>query len=127
MARHFPFTFEEFQRTFDELFDTLLIEHWHAASPAKFGAAAAAPRDLGDRYEVRLEVGYIDADRVDIEAIEQRLRVRYPNETRGVAERSFSFIEPVDCTAVTAHLSGDALIVVLPKKGRTKRIRVSGS
>lgn len=120
MARNFPFTFEEFQRTFDELFDTLLIEHWHAAS-------AAAPRDLGDRYEVRLEVGYIDADRVDIEAIERRLRVRYPDETRGVAERSFSFIEPVDCAAVTAHLSGDAVIVVLPKKGRTKRIRVSGS
>ena len=125
MARHFPFTFEEFQRTFDELFDSLLIEQWRTAPAVE--SSAAVPRDLGDRYEVRLEIGYVEAERIDIEAIERRLRVRYPDEARGLAERSFSFSEPVDCTAVTAHLSGDALIVVLPKKGRTRRIRVSGS
>jgi HSP20 family molecular chaperone IbpA len=126
MARYFPFTFREFERTFDDLFDTLLIERWHSVSPHVGVAPNAAALDLGDRYEVRMGVGEADVSQIDIEVTDRHLRVRVPGETCSVQESSFSFSEPVDREAVKARLSEKVLEVVLPKRSRTKRIRVDG-
>jgi HSP20 family molecular chaperone IbpA len=122
----FAATLDEFGRTFDELFDDLLIQRWRL-TPIVTESEHAIVRDYDDHYEVMFAAGGIDPDAVEIEVGERRLTVRIANEASGTRERSFSFAESVEREAVTAKAAGETLLIVLPKIRRARRVRVAQS
>jgi HSP20 family molecular chaperone IbpA len=113
--------FDEFERTFDSLFDDLLISRWR--TPRRVAAdPGTRVADLEDRYEIRMTQAGADARELDIEAYERRLVVR-SRGAMGKIERIVDLRHPVEAEAATAELSGGELKVVLPKK-RARKINV---
>jgi HSP20 family molecular chaperone IbpA len=89
-----------------------LIDRWRVGSQA----AAALVEDKKLRYEVRIPTAGANPRQTEIEVTEYRLRVRLRAGASKVSERSFSFTQPVDREAVTAHWSDDTLLIILPKQ-----------
>jgi len=110
-----PSPFEEFERAFDELFNSVLIRPWRDL-PAPLSAEQTVILDHGNSYEVRLYTGDADPHELDVEVADHRLIVRAAAGGGGLTERTFTFAEPVDRETVSARWAEGKLIIVLPKK-----------
>ncbi len=114
MAIRRGFGIEEFQRSFDEFFDELLIDRWNCGRPAELEGAKLI--DTRESYEIRLAAVGVEPGAIDLEISGQRLRVRMPTKLGGMFERAFSFSEPIDGEGSTAKWSEGTLTIILPKR-----------
>jgi HSP20 family molecular chaperone IbpA len=113
------FGLEDFQRSFDEFFDELLIDRWRGATSDTLERGQVL--DGRDHYQVRVAAAGVDPSKIDIEVIGQRLTVRVPAQPGGMIEHKFVFSEAVDGDKTTARWSEGTLIITLPK-GKGRRI-----
>jgi HSP20 family molecular chaperone IbpA len=112
MARRDESIFDQFQRSFDEVFDDLL-SRWGCRAAGQFEHADVI--DNPDRYEIRLHAAGLDPSTVEVHTQGQRVTVSAPSASGERLETSFSFPQPIDAEAATARWSGDTLTIVLPK------------
>ncbi|SRR5579875_243199 len=113
---------EEFNRTFNELFEDLLIRRWRAPGEIRtFGNALVLEDE--DSYRVRLALPEAEPAKLEVEASEWRLTVRSPS-ARGQTESKLDFSHRIDPERVTAHFEAGILDVTVPKaRGRKIEVR----
>jgi HSP20 family molecular chaperone IbpA len=124
MAIRRGFGIEEFERSFDEFFNEMLIDRWNCGRPAKLEGARLI--DTPESYEIRLAAAGVEPGTIDLEISGQRLRVRMPAKLGGTFERAVSFSEPIDGERASAKWSDGTLTIILPKrKGRRIALKES--
>lgn len=124
MAIRRGFGIEEFERSFEEFFDELLIDRWNCGRPANLEGASLVSKP--ESYEISLAAAGVEPGAIDLEISGQRLRVRMPTRLGGIFERAFSFAEPIDGEKTTAKWSDGTLTIVVPK-GKARRIALKPS
>jgi HSP20 family molecular chaperone IbpA len=120
VPRLLPSIVTEFQRSFDELFDELLIGPWR--SPATENEPAMV-REREDAYEVRLCTGNLKPPELEVVISPNRLTVRARHGAGTFWERLLSFTDPVETDKVSARWANRILTVVLPKQATTVKQR----
>lgn len=93
----------------------------------------AGPRadllDLGDAWQLRLEVPGVDQEHLELalqgdelivagvrETLEDGVRSVFTERPTGPFQRNFRLPGPVEHEAITAHLRGGLLVIYLPKR-----------
>jgi len=104
-----------------------------ALASREFAPGPAGPRadllDLGDAWQLRLEVPGVDQSHLELalqgddlvvagirETIEPGVRPLFVERPAGPFQRSFRLPGPVDAAHLTANLRGGLLVVHLPKR-----------
>jgi len=119
------FGIADFERTFDEFFDEMLIDRWKGGTAA-FEFERAQVIDFPDRYEVRVAAVGVDPAKIQAEVSGQRLALRIPDKLGGTLESSFAFSDSIDAEASTAKWSEGTLLITVPKK-KGRRISLKAS
>jgi HSP20 family molecular chaperone IbpA len=102
-----------FERTFDELFEELLIDRWCRPTQVRFlGEAEIAEHD--DEYRLKIAAAGADPEKLEAEVTEWRLTIRIP-ASAGMRERTFDFGHRLDVDRVSARFTGGVLEICLPK------------
>jgi HSP20 family molecular chaperone IbpA len=125
MATRRGFGLEDFERSFNEFFDELLIDRWKCGTESG-PIEGAKVIDNPDRYEVRVAALSVDPAKIQVEVSGQRLALRMPEKLGGMLQRSFSFSDAIDGEASSAKWSEGTLIITLPKK-KGRRISLKDS
>ena len=113
---------QEFDRTFNEVFEDLLIERWRGPrSVRNFGKALVVEDE--ENYRVRISAPDADPEELAVEVSEWRLSVRTPTPD-GREENTLDFSHPIDTERVTARFEAGILEVRVPKaRGRKIEVR----
>ncbi|MGH7916795.1 MAG: Hsp20/alpha crystallin family protein [Candidatus Binataceae bacterium] len=119
MASSGGITIADFERTFDDLFEELLISRWECGRDISLYRQTLV-LDLGARYEVRIALTLVRPHEVEVETTDERLTVRIRPGRARVLTRSFEFAAAIDRNAVSAHWSDGVLHVSLPKRRPTR-------
>jgi HSP20 family molecular chaperone IbpA len=115
-----PLGIDDFKRTFDELFEDLLITRWRENRRHTLDRALMI--DRGPHYEAKVPTAGAEPDAVAVEVSDWRLVVRFPGPA-GEVENTFDFKHPIECDSVSAKWTSGVLLIVLPKK-RGRRIEI---
>jgi HSP20 family molecular chaperone IbpA len=115
-----PLGIDDFARTFDELFDDLLITRWRENRRRTLDRALMI--DRGPHYEVKVPTAGAEPSAVAVEVSDWRLIVRFPGPA-GEVENIFDFKHAIECDSVSAKWNSGVLWIVLPKK-RGRRITI---
>jgi HSP20 family molecular chaperone IbpA len=111
----------EFDRTFNEMFEDLLINRWRGRARVRtFGKAAVVEDE--ERYCVKIASPDVDPEKIEAEVSEWRLVVRTPT-AQGREENTIDFSHRIDTERVTARYEGGILEIVVPK-ARGRKIEV---
>jgi HSP20 family molecular chaperone IbpA len=111
---------DDFARTFDELFDDLLITRWRENRRRTLDRALMI--DRGPHYEAKVPTAGAEPSAVAVEVSDWRLIVRFPGPA-GEVENIFDFKHAIECDSVSAKWNSGVLWIVLPKK-RGRRITI---
>jgi HSP20 family molecular chaperone IbpA len=112
---------QEFVRTFDEIFEDLLITRWRGPQRVR-NSGKALVLEEEQNYRVKIALPNMAPEELDVEVSEWRLTVRMPAADR-CEESVFDFAHRVDIESVTARLEGGILEVLVPK-ARGRKIKV---
>jgi HSP20 family molecular chaperone IbpA len=119
VARHWQLVQESFERSFDEMFDELLLSRWRLRTQGG-GAGDSRLLEYEDRYEARVATGYADPRDVEVEVDDNRLMIAIRAGSFTPLKQVFSFAQQIDTPKVRARWWQGVLRVVLPKKSKTK-------
>jgi HSP20 family molecular chaperone IbpA len=115
MIRH------EFERTFNELFEDLLIRRWRRPGEVRNSGKALVVEDE-EMYRIKIAMPHADPDELEVEVGEWRLAVR-TRVAPGRDENTLYFSHRVDIDGVTARFDAGMLEVLAPK-ARGRKIEV---
>ncbi len=116
---------DEFDRTFNEVFEDILITRWRRPARVRnFGNARVAEDE--EVYRVKIALPGADPQKLEVEVSEWRLTVRIPT-VQGHQESTFDFSHRVDTERVVARFEAGTLEVILPKtSGRNQPESLKG-
>ncbi|HJU09990.1 MAG TPA: Hsp20/alpha crystallin family protein [Candidatus Binataceae bacterium] len=112
----------EFDRTFNELFEDLLINRWREPARVRHFGRASVLEDE-EHYRVKIVLPNADPKDLEVEVNEWRLTVR-TSAAQATAESTLDFSHRIDPEHVTARFEAGILEVTLPKaRGRKIEVR----
>jgi len=113
---------EEFERTFDEVFEDLLIKRWRGPERMRDLGKALVVEDE-ENYRIKITLPDADPQKIEVEVSEWRLAVRSPT-AQGQGENTLDFSHRIDTERVTARFDAGILEVLAPKaRGRKIEVR----
>jgi HSP20 family molecular chaperone IbpA len=113
---------EEFARTFDEVFEDLLIKRWRPPGRVRnFGKAQVVEDE--ESYRIKIALPDADPKKLEVEVSEWRMAVR-SLMTHGRDENTLDFSHRIEIERVTARFEAGILEVHAPKAhGRKIEVR----
>jgi HSP20 family molecular chaperone IbpA len=109
---------DEFERTFNELFEDILITRWRPPARVRNFGDALVTEDQ-EVYRLKIALPEVDPQKLEVEVSEWRLVVRLP-AGRGHQERTFDFAHRVEIERVSARFEAGTLEITLPKTSGRK-------